>query len=170
MKKHQPVHIYVPNQYYFVTSHTYQQKKLSDKMKGILLNVIQFTSVEKEFFIIAYVILDNHYHIIIKIGTSFSLKVIMKLINGRSSYLFKKHGYKKSKNKIWQNYWDYCIRNEDDLCTHLNYIHYNPIKHGYAKKISEYLYSSFNLYYLVKGKEYIIDIFKKYPVKEYDFE
>lgn len=47
--------------------------------------------------------------------------------------------------KLWQNrFWEHTIRDENDLNTHLNYIHYNPVKHGYAKSVKDWEYSSFH--------------------------
>ena len=46
--------------------------------------------------------------------------------------------------KLWQNrYWEHTIRDENDLNKHIDYIHYNPIKHGFTKKAINYKYSSF---------------------------
>jgi putative transposase len=36
------------------------------------------------------------------------------------------------------------IRNSEDLYRHMDYIHYNPVKHGYASKPLGYKWSSFN--------------------------
>ena len=36
------------------------------------------------------------------------------------------------------------IRNEEDMNKHLNYIHYNPVKHGYVNAVKNWEYSSFN--------------------------
>ena len=42
---------------------------------------------------------------------------------------------KKGERAIWQSrYWEHLIRDEYDYETHVNYIHYNPVKHGYVKK------------------------------------
>ena len=44
----------------------------------------------------------------------------------------------------WQRkYYDHIIRNENDFYKHLDYIHYNPIKHDYVKKAKDWKYSSF---------------------------
>ena len=51
---------------------------------------------------------------------------------------------RKGERKIWQSrYYDHVIRDENDLYRHLDYIHYNPIKHDYVKKVANYPYSSF---------------------------
>ena len=46
---------------------------------------------------------------------------------------------------IWQRrYWEHMIRDEDDLNRHIDYIHYNPVKHGYVNCVKEWEYSSFH--------------------------
>jgi putative transposase len=40
---------------------------------------------------------------------------------------------KKGERGIWQRrYWEHLIRDENDLARHVDYIHYNPVKHGYV--------------------------------------
>ncbi|MFA5069821.1 MAG: hypothetical protein WC528_00915 [Patescibacteria group bacterium] len=51
----------------------------------------------------------------------------------------------KNVNQIWQtSFYDHIIRNQTDFNNHVNYIHYNPVKHGYAQKIEDWLWSSYN--------------------------
>ena len=46
--------------------------------------------------------------------------------------------------RTWQNrYWDHIIRDQEDMNRHLDYIHYNPVKHGLVKSSRAYLHSSF---------------------------
>ncbi len=45
--------------------------------------------------------------------------------------------------KIWQRrFWDHVIRDQNDLNKHIDYIHYNPVKHGLIKSPFEWEYSS----------------------------
>jgi len=45
---------------------------------------------------------------------------------------------------VWQlRFYDHCIRNENDFHKHLDYIHYNPVKHGLASAPREWPHSSF---------------------------
>ena len=47
--------------------------------------------------------------------------------------------------RFWQRrYWDHIIRNEDDFGRHLDYIHYNPVKHRYVSKPEEWSNSSYS--------------------------
>ena len=48
---------------------------------------------------------------------------------------------------IWQRrYWEHQIRDETDLSRHVDYIHFNPVKHGWARAPAEWPYSSFHRY------------------------
>jgi putative transposase len=46
---------------------------------------------------------------------------------------------------IWQRrYWEHTIRDEDDFARHVDYIHFNPVKHGYVEGPAAWPYSSFH--------------------------
>jgi putative transposase len=54
--------------------------------------------------------------------------------------------HRREKN-IWQRrFWEHLIRDEEDLKRHLDYIHYNPVKHGYVNSPCDWTYSSFKQY------------------------
>ncbi len=46
--------------------------------------------------------------------------------------------------KVWQNrFWEHTIRDEKDFERHLNYFHFNPVKHGYAEDAIDWEWSSY---------------------------
>ena len=48
---------------------------------------------------------------------------------------------------IWQRrFWEHQIRDQKDYNAHVDYIHYNPVKHGLAKAPKDWKYSSFSQY------------------------
>jgi len=54
---------------------------------------------------------------------------------------------KKKKQSIWQRrFWEHTIRTEEDFVRHVEYIHYNPVKHGLAPAPKDWEYSSFHRY------------------------
>ena len=57
-----------------------------------------------------------------------------------------KIGYKNKREKgIFQRrYWEHTIRDEKDLNNHINYIHYNPVKHKLVQNVKDWEYSSFH--------------------------
>lgn len=58
----------------------------------------------------------------------------------------KAHAVRWSRRRsVWQpKYWEHTIRDEIDLQRHLDYIHYNPVKHGYVACAKDWPWSSFH--------------------------
>ncbi len=51
----------------------------------------------------------------------------------------------KGEQGLWQRrYWEHLLRDENDYARHVDYIHYNPVKHGLATSAIEWPYSSFH--------------------------
>ena len=54
-------------------------------------------------------------------------------------------GGKKREQPLWQSrFWEHLIRDEEDFVKHVEYIHYNPVKHGLVNAPMEWPYSSFH--------------------------
>jgi putative transposase len=48
---------------------------------------------------------------------------------------------------LWQRrFWEHVIRNDTDYENHVDYVHWNPVKHGLVKKVSDWPFSSFHRY------------------------
>jgi len=53
----------------------------------------------------------------------------------------------KREKGIWQRrYWEHVIRDDADLAGHIDYIHFNPVKHGLVSRVSDWPHSSFHRY------------------------
>jgi putative transposase len=51
---------------------------------------------------------------------------------------------RRGERGIWQRrYWEHTIRDERDLTAHMDYIHFNPVKHGFVEHPAEWPFSSF---------------------------
>lgn len=54
---------------------------------------------------------------------------------------------KRQEQALWQHrYWEHMLRDERDFERHVEYIHYNPVKHGYVASPLEWPHSSFRRY------------------------
>jgi putative transposase len=54
---------------------------------------------------------------------------------------------KTGERGIWQRrFWEHAIRDDSDFAKHMDYIHFNPVKHGHAKSVVDWPYSSFHRY------------------------
>lgn len=53
----------------------------------------------------------------------------------------------KGEQAIWQRrFWEHRIRDEQDFSNHIDYIHYNPVKHCYVKRPVDWAHSSIHRY------------------------
>jgi len=51
----------------------------------------------------------------------------------------------KSERGIWQRrYWEHLIRDECDYRSHVDYIHFNPVKHGLVAHVADWPYATFH--------------------------
>lgn len=102
----------------------------------------------------ALVVLPDHVHLMMTLpeGDDNCAKGISCLKGQFSSQLQKSEFINESRvNKgergIWQRrFWEHRIRDELDYQRHMDYIHYNPVKHGHVLKVSDWAYSTFHRY------------------------
>ena len=82
--------------------------------------------------------IEEYPKIIYSIKFNFSIRIDDPNINHTESKV------KKGEKGIWQRrYWEHTILSEEDLYKHIEYIHYNPVKHGYVNAVKDWEYSSF---------------------------
>ena len=115
-----------------------------------LRDAFRQTRIERPFALEAIVVLPEHLHCLWRlppgdddfptrwrlIKSRFSRAVAQGERRSRSRCLKKERG-------IWQRrYWEHWVRDEDDFRRHLDYIHFNPVKHGLVSKPRDWPYSS----------------------------
>jgi putative transposase len=139
---------YIPNSTVFITAVCYKRTPLlqPNGEKERLLNIMREVKRDLPFRMLAYVILDDHFHWILK-PESGNFSKIMQSIKLRFARRFIKDNQIMGNSNIWQRrFWDHVIRDDSDFHRHLDYIHYNPVKHGYVSKPHAYSWSSFPNY------------------------
>ena len=93
------------------------------------------------FELIAHVFLQDHLHILIAPGENSVSDILHRIKLSFGSTYRKREGLRMG--RIWQRrFWDHIIRDQDDLNKHMDYIHYNPVKHGLVRDPVEYRHSS----------------------------
>ena len=93
----------------------------------------------------------------------------MQNIHGGCSFEFNKMDNCRGR-KVFQNYWDVCIRNEKDFYTYFNYMHHNPVKHCYAKKMEDYAFSSFSYWLERKGDEWMFNCLEDFSIIDFSLD
>ena len=110
-----------------------------------------YTKQRQPFQMEAVVILPDHLHCVWTLppgDTDFSTRW-----NLPKGYFFRSiekgerisnSRAKRRERGLWQRrFWEHCVRDQEDFNNHLDYIHWNPVKHGWAKQAAAWPYSSF---------------------------
>jgi len=117
-------------------------------------------TIKKKFHIDAWVVLPDHMHCIWTLpvddadysGRWREIKKAFSKSIPKTEYLSSTRTKRKERG-IWQyRYWEHTIRDELDYKRHMDYFHYNPVKHGLVDIVQEWPYSSFH--HLVKRGVY----------------
>jgi len=139
---------------YFFTVNLLQRKKsLLIEYIDLLRESVRLCKQKRPFHIDAWVVLPEHMHCIWTLpegDDDFSNR--WKMIKTHFSKVLPKNErlskvrIKRGERGIWQRrYWEHAIRNEKDYQNHMDYIHFNPVKHGYVGDVKDWPYSSFPL-------------------------
>ena len=147
--------VFVPGASYFFTL------TLQDRRSDLLICKIKelriaFQRVMKTspFTIDGIVVLPEHMHMTMTLppdDTNYSQRIsfIKSAFSRQIEPMECINSSRRTKRErgIWQRrFWEHLIRDEQDYEKHLNYIHYNPVKHGHVKSPSEWPHSSIHRY------------------------
>jgi len=171
--QHNPPHLFRRNAKYFITASTYKRIHFfnSNQSKKILLDSILKTFSKFNWVIEDWVILDNHYHLMVDVKDNPNeLSKIIRNIHRYTAIQIKKINLQAEQSeKIWYNYWDTCITFEKSYFARINYIWNNPVKHGYTKNSEDWEFGSYYSRFR-KEPDYINEIVGKYPFDKLDLE
>ena len=111
------------------------------------------TKHDHPFTIDAVVVLPDHLHVVLTLPTddaNFSAR--WQLMKRRFTHAVSKAGIRMPRYCNWEialwqrRYWEHTIRDETDFERHVDYIHFNPVKHGLVTRVCDWPYSSFHRY------------------------
>ena len=162
---HRPPHLYVDDAWYFITASAVNKARILSTDVHFNLWIKTFKDLIAEFNaqLAAWVILSNHYHFLFLPSHGLDLGKFMKRLNGSTAYQLNALDNMRGRN-VWYTYWDTCIRGERDFLTRFNYIHYNPVKHGYVQQPEDWRYSSYHQYASDDNKLWLAECLHNFPV------
>lgn len=164
---HSPPHPIQDREYYLLTAACYEHKHyLNPSRRQYLLNLIFERFIQSDVEIRAWVVLPNHYHLLVRVDDFKVLGSLFHRIHGNTARAWNLED-KVSQRQVWYSWSDRAIRSERHYYATLNYIHYNPIKHGYVSSGYEWEDCSVHWYFAEYGREWLRDSWVNYPVNNY---
>jgi putative transposase len=140
--------LYLPGQPVFITAVTYKRRRIFNNPQTILvlLETMDAVKLLRPYEMLAYVIIPDHIHLLIKTpeeSPNFSPIISSIKRNFIRNYRRSIDGIDQS--PIWQaRFWDHVIKDDNDFEKHLDYIHWNPVKHGYVNDPVQWKWSTFS--------------------------
>lgn len=152
--------VYVEGGTYFFTVNTIKRKTILTRPESRYLLKTAWQEIKKihPFEDVALCLMPDHIHCIWKLpenDSNFSVRwngikgLFSKKYKKTDSYSHDSDRIRKNKQEasVWQRrFWEHLIRDDDDLQRHIDYIHYNPVKHGYVAKATDWEYSTIHRY------------------------
>jgi len=150
--------VFVPGGTYFFTLVAFSRRKIftQDNVVAMLRQAFQIVQVKHPFKIEAAVILPEHLHMIFSLPEcDGDYPTRWRLIKtyftqhweGANDIPATASRQLKGERAVWQRrYWEHLIRDGEDWKRHVEYIHYNPVKHGLVRAPVEWKYSSFHTF------------------------
>ena len=145
---------------YFFTVVAHRRRPIfcNPAIRSNLGQAIRFVRDIRPFVIDAWILLPDHMHCIWTLpqdDADYSTRwaTIKRYVSSSSARMLRDAALstpsreKKRESTIWQRrFWEHQIRGEDDFERHMDYIHFNPVKHGYVHQVVDWPHSTFHRY------------------------
>jgi putative transposase len=147
-----------PGSAFFFTVVTFDRKKIftDEQTVALLRQATEAVQMRHPFLVEAAVILPDQLHLLWRLPDSDSdYATRWRLIKsyftrrwpGSRRHPTTLSRQSKGERMVWQRrYWEHLIRDEADWRRHVDYIHYNPVKHSLADAPCAWRFSSFHSY------------------------
>jgi len=107
---------------------------------------IELYRIRDDALIHAYVIMPNHFHLLISIRQGNSISAYMRDLKKMIAYEYYQMNRMQTVRFWHSRFDDFDIVNEDTYKVKLNYLHQNPVRAGLVKEPEEWAYSSARYY------------------------
>lgn len=150
---HAPPHLFRGAGAYLITAANFEHQALMSSSKRRTEFETRLVNSIKEITedLLAWVVLPNHYHLLIKIQSLDDVSATLKHLHGTTSREWNIEDNLTGKRRVWYKFADTYVRNDAHLHLAFNYIHHNPVKHCYVSDSHDWPWSSLRIYYEDKG-------------------
>ena len=114
----------------------------------------------------AWCVLPNHYHALVEAPDVKALLRDLGLLHGRASHAW--NGQEQARGrKVFFRAVERAMRSDRHYWATLNYVHHNPVRHGYVARWTDWPWSSATQYLTQTGAKEAKRIWQKYPLGDY---
>ncbi len=128
----------------FITAGTYCKQNIlqSERMAELFCQTLYRYREAGKFQLHAFVVMPNHFHLLLTVPEGLSLERVVQFIKGGFSH---EAGLLGISAPVWQkSFVDRRVRDSAECAKFVDYIHHNPVRAGLAVSVSQFRYSSAN--------------------------
>lgn len=114
----------------------------------------------------AWCVLPNHYHLLVETPDLPNLMKALGRLHGRSSYLWNGEDQSRGRQVFFRSA-DRSMRTDRHFWATLNYVHHNPVHHGYVEHWTDWPWSSAREFLEKSDPSEAKRIWREYPIREY---
>jgi putative transposase len=114
----------------------------------------------------AWCVLPNHYHLLVTTEQIAQLRRQLGQFHGRSSHDWNGEDEARGR-KVWYNCFERPMKSARHFWATLNYVHHNPVHHGYAEAWQDWPWSSAAEFLSCVGRARTLEIWRQYPIMDY---
>jgi putative transposase len=166
---HSPLHYESLNGRYLLTAACYEHHAIAGRspqrlaeFSTRLLEVLE-SNAERIF---AWCVLPNHYHALILTRRLPELLKNIGNLHGQTSFAWNGEDNRRGR-KVWYNCAETAMKSDRHFWATLNYVHHNPVHHGYVQLWPEWPFSSGGSFLREVGRERATELWKEYPIEDY---
>jgi len=164
---------FAPGQLQFITSSVYRRLKVFDspRLRGVFVDVLRQLRQEKGFLLIGWVLMPEHFHLLMKPEPAESTSAVLQELKKRSAQQIisilsgnRQHPWCRtmlaafrlpptvhsdSHYRVWnRRFYPYGVYSDKKRIEKLDYMHNNPVKRGLVQSPDQWPWSSYRFYYL----------------------
>ena len=161
---HAPPHPIQGNGRYLITAANFEHQPIMmtvERRTDFELRLLESLR-EIEADVYGWVVLLNHYHALVGIRGLREVSAKLKELHGQTAREWNLADCQSGVRQVWYHFNDRKIRGDKHFYRALNYVHYNPVKHGCADSVYDWPWSSVHNYLATNGRDWLREMWQSF--------
>jgi putative transposase len=166
---HGPPHYASESNLYLLSAACYEHQPVigvSPQRMAEFESALLKTTAENAQTVFAWVVLPNHYHLLVESADILALLEVHGHLHGRTSFQWNGEDARRGR-QVWHRAAETAMKSEGHFWASLNYLLHNAVRHGYAERWQDWPYSNALEYLEDVGRDLAERRWREYPILEY---
>lgn len=166
---HSPQHRESQDGRYLLTAACYEHRHIiganPERLAGFSERLLSTSETHCQA-LYAWCVLPNHYHVLALTRQLPDLLQDIGLLHGRTAFDWNGEDSERGR-KVWFNCVETAMKSDRHFWATLNYVHHNPVHHGYVKRWPDWPFSSSGAFLAQTDRVEAKRLWQEYPIQDY---